>query len=286
MEAGDCAAAEPHFEKALSLHPHNQIAGNLGACELELKKYHEAAVHLQMALDALAAENAAAEKQTALKDMFERTRLHVGHLSVALGGYVRAPSTVRVDGVPIAGTNVFVTPGQHVVDASGPGGRSAAVTVTVEAGDSLTVALTLARDQESGPVDAPAEGVDDGGVSWPLIGALVSYGVALAATGVGVGTFIAGGSAQGDADARRDEIRAAGGTCAGDCPELTDMYGSADTLYNTSVATFAVGGVAALLGTALLTVALVSDDTESARVTLSPLAIGPDNFVIGLRGAL
>ncbi|HHH31563.1 MAG TPA: hypothetical protein ENK57_24885, partial [Polyangiaceae bacterium] len=38
MEKGDCSAAVVEFEKAMAVKPHYQIAGNLGACEVELKK--------------------------------------------------------------------------------------------------------------------------------------------------------------------------------------------------------------------------------------------------------
>jgi tetratricopeptide (TPR) repeat protein len=290
MEAGDCKSAEAHFEKAMALKPHYKIAGNLGACELELKEYREAAEHLHWALKELQSEAGREQEKEALTQMLERSRLQVGSLRVAVSGYGADRAQIALDGAPIEGATdlVFVAPGNHQVTATAPGAAEVRVQVTAAAGETVAVALPL---KEAASV-APADG-DDGDEEEEsgLAYASTAFWSSLGATGlfaiIGTVLLVRGGSLQDDADARRDEIRSAGGDCADDCPELVDMYAEADSNYDGAVGSFVVSGVFLVASGVWGALWLARDDDEApADAALGPsIAITPqgDGFV-GLRG--
>ena len=275
MEAGDCVSAESHFEKALALHKHYQIAGNLGACELELKKYKEAAEHLQLALVELRREQGRAEQLATVEQMYERTRLHVATVRIAVDGPGAADAIVIVDGEEVAAAGaVFVTPGKHRIAARTAAAEASEVTVSVAAGETVAVALSL----EPTAAPATADEADDES-SIPIIPILMwsSYGLAVVATGVGAGTFAAGSVAQSDADTCRAEPRSG-------CFALVDMYEEAAGYYNASVVSFAVGGAAAVAGTVFLVMDLMSDEGDEPAVGVVPLQLTEDAAVLGVSG--
>ena len=290
MEKGDCATAEEHFEKAMTLKPHFQIAGNLGACELELKKYKEAAEHLQWALKELEKESGREPEKEALTQMLERSRLQVGSVRIAVSGHAADQAKITLDGQALTKVPelLFVTPGKHTVSASAPGAEPVSVEVNAAGGETVAVALPLkeASGDPTPPPPTPEEG--DEGLStvpfWSSVAATVVF------SGVGIGVLVAAGGAQSDADARRDEIRASGGDCPDNCPELISMYEDADTLYTASAGFFMFGGAtligAVVYGVMILTDDSVVDETAVEEATLRPsFAITPDgDAFVGFSG--
>jgi tetratricopeptide (TPR) repeat protein len=294
MEGGDCATAEEHFEKAMALKPHYQIAGNLGACELELKKFKEAAEHLHWALKALESEAGREQEKEALGQMLERSRLQVGSLRIAVSGYAADQAQITLDGQALTKVPelLFVTPGKHTVAATSPGAETVSVEVSAAGGETVAVALPLkqasAAPDAGTPATPPPAEEEQGGLTtvpfWSAVAATVIF------TGVGVGVLIAAGGSQSDADARRDEIRASGGGCADDCPELVSMYEDADTLYNASAGLFIFGGVclisSVVYGVMILTEDDVVDESAVEEARLEPtFAITPNgDAFVGLSG--
>lgn len=264
MEAGDCEAAIPHFKQALAFHVHHQIAGNLGACELELGRYPDAAEHLQRALEQVPHHDAS---RAALQRMHEQAMQKVGVLRVSVSGPSAASATLTLDGAPVSANEpVYVTAGEHVIEARAADAGAAPVTASVSAGDRLTVAIALLPKKHavtSVPSDVDAE--DDDDVDAVRVAMWSSYGVALAASAVGVGFLAVGISEQDEADARRDVLRSEG-SCSGDCPELLRRYATVDTNYNTAGVLFGVGAAAAVAGTVLLLIDVLDDDAEVAVI--------------------
>ncbi len=281
MEAGDCAAAIPHFEQAYGFHEHYQIAGNLGACQLELGRYAEAAEHLSLALEQHERDGSPADAREALEQMRDEAMRHVGVLRVSLSGQRSSDVRLTLDGAPIdPDTSVFVAAGEHRLEAHARDASAEPVSATLAAGDKLTVAMTLVARRAAPPASTAIDAASgDEGVDALPIAMWSSYGVALVATGVGIGFLAAGIAEQDEADARRDALRREG-DCMARCPELVQRYAAADTNYNTAGVLFGVGAAAAVAGTILLIIDAVDDEPEVAVVpTFSVTEAG-----IGVKG--
>ena len=134
FKEGKFAAAEEAYRAAFALKKGYDIAGNLGAAELALGLHREAARHLAFTLRLFPITGDPALREQ-MKKAFEQCRREVGALRVKVAP---AGAAVRVDGAPVtteeepraAGVSaapdgeapqvdeVFVDPGEHVVEAA------------------------------------------------------------------------------------------------------------------------------------------------------------------------
>jgi tetratricopeptide (TPR) repeat protein len=96
---------------------------------------------------------------------------------------------VTVDGAPHTGSELALTAGEHVIVISAEGHPAVTKRLTVQAGSSQTLAVTLAERQDAGPSGTPAKpepSEEGGGASGQQIAAYSLLGVGCA--GIVVGT--------------------------------------------------------------------------------------------------
>jgi hypothetical protein len=162
---GRWGEAHANLLAAWSLKKHHQIAGNLGAAEMQLGRYREAAEHLAYYLrEAPAAKQK--ERQSA-QALLSEARKHIGALTIKVEP---AGAEVLVDGAavgraPLSG-EMFVDPGKRTIEARLEGFKTARATVEVAAGSSREVPLAMMASVEAKgePVGAkrdPAEAKRD-----------------------------------------------------------------------------------------------------------------------------
>jgi tetratricopeptide (TPR) repeat protein len=245
---GDFAEAERAYREAFAAQRGYDIAGNLGAAELAQGKLREAAQHLAFTLRMFPVTGDPALREQMAK-AYEQCRQGVGALRIKLD--VKG-ATVRVDGAEIGeaalADEVFVDPGEHVVEARLAGYTGAPQRVTVAKGAAIEVATALA------PVP---RGVD------PIVVSVrrrsLAPGLALAA-GAAVGLL--GGAAflslsaskRSDAKVLDAQILDHHGTCAGGagnydaarCPGLQSTLHADDAFHDVAVGAFVVGSAAAV----------------------------------------
>lgn len=246
---GRFADAEQAYREAFALKKGYDIAGNLGAAELAQGKLREGAQHLAFTLRLfpLTGDPTLREQMTRA---FEQCRQGVGALRIkaAVPG-----AAVLVDGAPQGeaplADDVFVDPGEHVIEARLPGFTGSPRRVTVDRGGSVEVDLPLAPvpQKASPPPPPPVK-------RRSLIGGLGL--AAVAAVGLGGGAAFMGLSASRRSDARAQGavILGHGGSCiagAGSydtarCPTLQSTLRADDTFHDVGVGALVLGSAAAL----------------------------------------
>src|SRR6185437_10284447 len=147
------------YEAAFALKKGYDIAGNLGAAELAQGKHREAAQHLAFTLRLFPITGDPALREQ-MKKAFEQCQKEVGALRVKVAP---AGAAVRVDGAPVTAEDaskvasapaspageaprvdeIFVDPGEHLVEAALDGYTGAPQHVSVAKGGSVEVAITL-----------------------------------------------------------------------------------------------------------------------------------------------
>jgi hypothetical protein len=275
VEGGKSAAkgrwGEAHaaWLAAWSLKRHYQIAGNLGAAEVHLGRYREAAEHLSFYMrEAPAAK--VKERQKA-QELLVEARKHVGALMLKVEP---AGADVLVDGVSVGKTplaeEVFVNPGARVIEARFDGYEVARVKVDAAAGAAREVPLKLAKSGAGTGAAAPAAsggttattgnggGTANGktqlGAAERAGGpnkALIIVGTATSAAAVGAGIIFAvvssaKASAASDVWDELDHARVGcpSATFAATCNELLRLREGRDRFADASVWSFVAGGIA------------------------------------------
>ncbi len=238
-DAGKNAEAEAAFEEAWKLRKSYDLAGNMGQAELRQGKMLEALEHLRYALDN-APVGFSKKKRGAIEAEYLRALAGVGVLKITVEP---AGAKVEVDG---AGTvaipeGLAVEPGDRQVRASELGFVSEESRVTVRAGETREVRLTLAKEPPStaaGPNGSTASRqlppVDAKGSAWPDKTTVAWAGggatAALGITGV-VLVILANGKAS-DAEEQRAALSTEPGTprCGEGGDESAGCAGLRDTL--------------------------------------------------------
>ncbi|MBI4702150.1 MAG: PEGA domain-containing protein [Deltaproteobacteria bacterium] len=274
---GDYDKARAAFTAAFAIKRHWQIAGALGACELKLGLYRDAAEHLHYFLEVFPESGDPAErKQTA--DLFEQARARVGMLRI--GANVEGAS-VTLDGaaLPAAGLDaVFVEPGKHAIEARKEGLTPARAAVVVSAGESRAVELRLGGAVPAAP---PAAG---GGPSWAVLGA----GIGVTVVGVAAGAVLAAVANGKGADAEELDRQldakndTAGSACSSPaaelaqlCADLDSAVRDKDTFTNAAAGTFVAAGVVALGTAAYGVIAALSAGNERHEQAVLVPVIAP-----------
>ncbi|AUX39938.1 hypothetical protein SOCE26_013330 [Sorangium cellulosum] len=242
----------------------SEIAGELGLCELELRKYRDAAEHLTWSL----------EQDWALPSHLQE-RFLIGQRKAAfrvaeLVLSVDPPDAeVFIDGRPIGRTartyKLFLEPGRHMVRARAPGREDGFQAFNGEPGDKEEISMKLsgpavssAKDVPKVPKSASAPSVgrppqaSNPWASWP--GTLRITGIAAATAGVSIGAIliIRAGTLDDDLTARRNrllgESSSSSSTCwrappNSPCAELARLQDARNLSGRAGVAMAITGGV-------------------------------------------
>ena len=254
--AGDYAGADALYTEAFKKKPSHEIAANWGLTAIHLKKYREAAEHLQYALDHAPAggnEDARAKMQAKLED----AKKEIGVLRVR----VAAPAcAVTLDGaIAIEDHQRFVDAGKHDLVARCDGYEDAARSFEIARGQSMEVALDPVKKKSRAP--------------------MIIAGASIAVVGIGAGVVFTILSNGKSAD-RQNELAMLGGASpcgvgtpnVEACDNVRSLSGDQNTLKGLAIAGYAVGGAAAI-GTIVYVIASkprADGPAASAALKISP----------------
>lgn len=153
------ADARAAFLAALSLNPHYTIRGNLGASELKLGRYRDAAEHLASYVREMAEDttSTAAERERGAA-MYAEARTKVGTLVVRVdvdGARVFVDGTWR--GMTPLADPLFVEPGTHTISLEHEGYETTKMTVQLGAGGEIKNRMELQRKSAGAPPPKPLD---------------------------------------------------------------------------------------------------------------------------------
>jgi len=280
FKEGRFAEAEAAYQEAFALKKGFDIAGNLGATELAQGKLREGAAHFAFTLRMfpITGEPALREQMTRA---YEQCRQGVAALRIQSA--VRG-AAILVDGA-LAGEaplldEVFVEPGEHVVEARLEGYTGAPRRLLAEKGTSVEVTLDLVPRPRPLPPPEPL----------PLVRRSVIPGIglaAVAAVGLGGGGAFLGLSAGKRADARvlaaqvvsghQGCVATAANYDAGSCPTLVSTLRADDTDHDVGVGALLVGSAAAV---GAVTYFLWPQRRAASGLRVTPLFGGGDGGVV------
>jgi tetratricopeptide (TPR) repeat protein len=208
---GNLDDARRAFLEAFELAPHHTIASNLAEVEIKLGRYREASEHLNYVLRSLP-ESATDERESAEKDL-GRCRERVGVVRVAVSV---AGASVTLDGKKLGTapleTELWLDPGEYVVEARHAGYEPASQHVVAKAGESRDVTLSLgALPQPGHPNEERTDRHDaiqtDSGMEPKTIVLIGGGALTLASATVGTIFLVKSGAASDDADAAAAQIK-------------------------------------------------------------------------------
>lgn len=279
-DAGNCEEAVDKLSRAEKIFHAPTTLARLGECQVQLGKIVEGSENLNR----VSRENLAPTAPSAFKDAQERARRvlaeakpRIAKLKIAVAAPAGAQFVVKLDGepVPVANlnTNRPTDPGEHVVEVTAPGYKSATAKVRLGDGAQDSVALTLEVDPNApkAPLVAPtAPGTAPGGPgpgesTGPRnrMPAYVALGVGAVGLGVGAVFGLIALGKKGDLDdACPSKV----------CPSSAqqDTIDSGKTFATVSTVGFVVGVVGAGVGTVLL---LTGGSTSASSTAASPLRV-------------
>lgn len=144
FKEGRFSDAEVAYRGAFAIRRGHDTAGNLGMAELAQGKLRDAAQHLALTMRTYP-PTADASMRDQLEKAFEAAKKDVGAIRVDVD---EEGAIVLVDGVSVGESplldDVFVEPGEHLIEAKVEGRKSAHKRVSVKRGESTTVMLGLA----------------------------------------------------------------------------------------------------------------------------------------------
>ncbi len=252
FKEGHFAEAEEAYRQAFTLKRGYDIAGNLGAAELAQGKLRDAAQHLAFTLRLfpLTGEPALREQ---MARAYEQCRRGVAALRVQVE--VKG-ATIFVDGAAVGEAplpdEVFVEPGEHVVEARLGGYTGAPLRLVAVKGTSADVTLELTPVPRPPPAPPPTP---------PVRHRSPAPGLGLAAVAV-VG-FGSGAALLGLSSSKRAEAVALGAVIVGpaphhacvsgaanydaaSCPTLASTLRADDTYHDVAVGALLAGSAAAV----------------------------------------
>lgn len=254
------------------------VALSLGQVELNLKKYRDAAEHLEFGIRNMPPREEAAVSERARR-MLDLARKEVGSLVIRVD---RTNADVRIDGNAVGKSplppEVFVEPGSHSIEAEHEGSTPIRQMVTAIAGRQITMDLAfgdpsalspppakttpepgepLRRVGPAPPPEQPApapgaEASSSGARTAVLVGGLAVTVVATAAT---ITFALEGASASSDADDARAHAEARfgsnpcaspAGAASSECSDLSsalDRRASSNRIANLSLLVGVVAGI-------------------------------------------
>lgn len=293
--AGQLEDAYAYYLRAFAQKKSYDVAGNLGAVELELGKARDAAEHLALSAREFPVNGSAAARQKT-SEALATARQQIGAVRVAVSA---DGADVSVDGKRVGVSplpdELFLDPGQHTLEASKAGVGSAKESVSIARGEARSLTLTLASSTtpsaSASPAAPPAPPAPTVAPEAPRksVPLLVAGGVVgLGALGAGIGLLVASGAKGSDADALLAEVRPTG-TCPNPvagarCDELKSLRESKDTLHNVGMPLLVGGGVV-LAATAVYALwPSAAPKTERAALAAAPI-VGPGTGGVSVAGS-
>ena len=162
-DAGNCAEAVDRLQRSERIFHAPTTLARLGECQVQLGKVVEGSENLNRVVREQLASSAPAafvQAQERAKKVLAEAKPRIARLKIAVAAPPDVPLAVKVDGEPMPvanlNTNRPVDPGEHTVEASAPGYRTARGKVTLAEGGADTIALTLEVDPDA-PKAAPAK---------------------------------------------------------------------------------------------------------------------------------
>lgn len=269
VEAGKFEDAVAKYTEAQSLKANYDVAGNLGAVEMELHRYRDAAQHLWDSLrDYPPTGSDDAKLRT--QQLLARARAEVAAVKLKLNV---AAAEIRIDG-RYAGRSphadpFFVEPGSHVVEALHPDYENARTERTFEKGSESDVDFVMTPRRRDGT----------GGAALPWWPGLLVAGVGAVGVAAGGGLFAA---AKAKGSNARDSAAKAGGCPSGSpapaCDGVDATLSSADGLMRGSWIAFGAGSALLAGGVVFAVVAA----TRRAQPPQGAISISP---VVGAQGS-
>jgi hypothetical protein len=228
-------------------------AGNLGAIELELGYYREAAEHAAYAI-AHFPPTGSKKQRAALVSVLADACKQIGVLTIQ----ANVPgATVSIDGKPVGHApldgDVYIEPGDHTVLAEAPDHDPAQRKIHVEKGSTTPLALALVARTPTGPATTTTP------TNWPRPIAVAGFLTAGAGFAVGTALAIMSKIKATDADTAGQQIDTAThsdpGAClpghagsTSSCATLASLNQSRDTFASTALWMF-VGATVVTVGT-------------------------------------
>ena len=287
---GEFELARVEFARAFALVQHPAIARNLADTEMQLGRYRDAAEHWSFFLKTVPANRDRTDGERGLAEC----RKHVARLVVA----AEEKAAISVDGKPVGeaplANELWLEPGEHVVEARLSGRTPAMERVVLAAGDERNVALVHPTGEGAAPEPAAAvavepihaERISPSSAPFSREGAtsartpVLVGGVALTTVALGVGVVygVKARSASGDANSASDKIRGQlaeqGSTSAclspppslaKDCEALGTKVDSAKSSRSIAQVAFVAAGV---LGVATVATYLLWPRSSSSSASL------------------
>lgn len=165
-DTGNCQDAIERLSRAEKLFHAPTTLGRLGECQVQLGKIVDGTENLNKVVRESLAPGAPAafvQAQERAKKVLAEAKPKIAKLKIAVAGPQDVAWTVKVDGEPMPlanlNTNRPMDPGEHVVEATAPGYKTARAKVTLPEGGNDSVALTLEADPnapKAEPTPAPA----------------------------------------------------------------------------------------------------------------------------------
>lgn len=278
--------AEAAFLAAWALKKHYQIASNLGACEMKLGRYRDAAEHLAFFLREQP-QTASRDDRKRTQALFDEARAKIAAvtLMVSVPGAVVSVDGREIGAAPFS-TDVYVDPGARTFVAAHGSYRDAQQVVQATAGG--THAVTLKLDALTGPAPQPPEGQTPPAPSGARMPVIIT-GAVLGGVGVVLGAVFAGVSnaKASDVAAKHDAIvsmgvtAACGSTLSPDCQALHSAKQDQVKFANASAWSFIAGGA---LGAATVIYALAAPRAATKSGTRVAPLVAADGGGVVLRG--
>ncbi len=301
VQKKDWPRAQEFLAKSWALKKSFDTAALLGQSELKLGKYRDAAEHLDFALRNFPNLEPTADARQRIEDAARSARAKVFALTVTA---TVAGSEIAVDAAPVGraplDAEVFLDPGNHVVEASLDGYEAAKSEVEAKAGAAATLRLELTK-RAAGSAAAPApsarsskpggdppsdhDTTTDGSSSTKTVMLLTGAGLTIVSLGVGIGFGLDSRSASGDADDLSAKLGSNGcsnGANAGECSRLTDTRDRANR--NATIASVGFVG-AGVFGAATTAIWLAWPDTKSRSgrepgIRVAPILVGASGMAV------
>jgi serine/threonine-protein kinase len=254
-KGGKWKEAKEKLEASLALDPGIGTLTRLAICEEKMgnvasaiSRFHEAEDLAWKSNDKRAAGLAAEAKR--LEPSLATLRLDVAARNRTFAVEIRRDGTVIQPGA--YDTAIPVDPGEHLLEATGPGKRPWKTTIRIEAKPGETrVVVPVLEDAPAPPADAVAPVTPPPRRS--LVPGFVLFGLAAAGIGVDAALFVMSARKRSDALSQSMQIVGARSSCVPgaanfdtvDCGALHDQASAYATLHNAAVAMPVVAGVLA-----------------------------------------
>ncbi|WP_437578346.1 PEGA domain-containing protein [Sorangium sp. So ce887] len=287
-----------------------ELAGELGLCELALRRYRDAAEHLAWSLEQREALSPALQRR--FEEGQRKTAPHIALLYLAVDP---PDAEVLVDGERVGRAartyTLFFDPGQHMVRARAPGREEVLHSLRAVAGAEHEISMQLphaaaarSSDQAARPMSAPASsssttaaaGAQAPGpwASWPGTLRIAGIGLTTATASFGALFMIHASVADGDLEehnSKLDELGVTSWACRepsppAACPELSRLRRQRDQFAALGTGMMVAGGVvgAATVASFFTDLAFTRSEPARDRVAFSPVAT-PEQVGLVAHGA-